>query len=414
MTEDEASAEIKALRDAGNFQQAVETGNRLLETFPNSWKVRGMLAWSVYSYKVKGTTIAGQQPGYLAAAVREIYTLTEHNPYGKISSYVLAVQEAASKLSEANRHALAYELLSEVDRSQLSNESSEFKGKRVPSQLEKWFNDTSKELASLEEWEKLRTICVDALSTDLYKSDEDKLWLRYRLAQATIDSDPAGALDLIQRVISIKNESWAIRLRARCLYNLGQHDQAEQDCRVALGGVNLKTPAFAIKILEDMHNYTEDRETAIALLQALRAIRIDNSWPKKDEYENAATELGCGDASDFPFEETISRFADGEAFRAQKKDATGGISMGKGRERFIPTVLGEGVKGTVVRLLPSQPNVGFAKVDGRGDVLITKNDNSDLNWPPKIGAVVVGKLVEAIDRKKNKKSAKFVDAHDEG
>jgi hypothetical protein len=63
-----------------------------------------------------------------------------------------------------------------------------------------------------------------------------------------------------------------------------------------------------------------------------------------------------------------------------------------------------------VRLLPSQPNVGFAKVDGRDDVLITRNDNSELSWPPRIGTVVVGTLVETMDKKKNKKSAKFVDS----
>ena len=161
-----------------------------------------------------------------------------------------------------------------------------------------------------------------------------------------------------------------------------------------------------------MYNYTEDDETSIALLQTLRAIRIVNKWPKKDEYESAASELGCGDASDFPFAETIARFADGEAFRAQKTDATGGIPRGRDKERFKPTVLGEGVKGTLVRLLPSQPNVGFAQVDGRDDVLITRNDNAELSWPPRIGTMVVGTLVETMDKKKNKKSAKFVNARE--
>ena len=146
MNEDEAAAEIKALRDAGNFQRAVERGYQLLEMFPNSWKVKGILAWSVYSYRVKGALNAGLQPDQLAVAVREIRTLTEHGPYGKISAYVLAVQEASSKLSEAGRHAMAFELLSEVDRTQLTRDSSVFNGRRVASQLEKWFNDFSKEL----------------------------------------------------------------------------------------------------------------------------------------------------------------------------------------------------------------------------------------------------------------------------
>lgn len=410
MNEDAAAAEIKALRDVGSFQRAVERGYQLLEMFPNSWKVKGILAWSVYSQKVKGALNVGQQPGQITAAVREIRSLTDHSPYGRISAYVLAVQEAASKLSEAGRHELAYELLSEVDQTQLSKETSEFRGKRVASQLEKWFNDISKELSALERLEPLRAICEEALASGLYQTDEDKLWLRYRLAISKVDSDPAAALELIQQVILIKNEPWAIRHRARCLYNLGQHDLAEQDCRVALGGVNLKKPEFAIKILEDMYNYTEDDETAIALIQALRAIRIVNKWPAKDEYERAASDLGCNDATDFPFAETISRFADGEAFRAQKKDATGGTPRGKNKERFQPTVLGEGIKGTLVRLLPSQPNVGFAKVDGREDVLITRNDNAELDWPPPIGTIVIGTLVESMDKKKNKKSAKFVNA----
>ena len=58
----------------------------------------------------------------------------------------------------------------------------------------------------------------------------------------------------------------------------------------------------------------------------------------------------------------------------------------------------------------TQPNVAFAKVEGRGDVLISGSSNSSIPWPPEIGTKVRGRLVETLDRKKNKMGAKFVAA----
>ena len=410
MTEDEASTQIKQLRVAGQFDEAVQIGYEHLKTFPKSYKVRGALSWSIYSAKVKGFTEAGNQSRALATAVREIRKLSEPNPYGKISAYVLAVHEAVSLLAEAGRHTVALELLKEIDSTKLMRDVSVFKEKKIPSQLERWYNDLTKALASLEDLSNLKSVCEEALSSGLYKSDEDKVWLRYRLAIALVDTDPASALELIDQVKKIKNESWLIRHRARCLYNLGQQDQAEQECRVALGGVNVKKPEFAIPILEDMFNYTEDDETAVAILQSLRAIRLKNNWSAKSEYEISAKELDCSPADNFDVEETIKRFADGDAFRSQKRDSTDSIPRTRGKSREPEKILGEGVVGVIVRLLPTQPNVAFAKVEGRGDVLISGSGNSSIPWPPEIGMKVRGRLVETLDRKKNKMGAKLVAA----
>ena len=410
MTEDQAFAEIKELRTSGRFNEAVERGYQHLKTFPNSYKVKGGLSWAIYSAKVKDFKAAGGQSAVLAAAVREIRKLSEPNPYGNISAYVTAIHEAVSLLSEAGRHNTAIELLREVDSTQLMRDESTFNGRRVPSQLERWFNDYSKELSAVQNWNWLKTVCEDALKSGLYKSDEDKMWLRYRLALATVDTDPAGALELIDMVKKIKNEPWLIRHRAKCLYNLGQHDQAEQECRVALGGINIRKPEFAIRILEDMFNYTEDEDAAIAMLQALRAIRIKNGWPAKAEYETSAQELECGPADDFKVEETIKKFADGEAFKSQKRDSTGAIPHPEGQRRAPEKVLGESVEGVIVRLLPTQPNVAFASVENRGDVLIAGNNNPKIPWPPAVGTKIQGKLVETMDRKKNKIGAKFINA----
>ena len=410
MTEDQAFAEIKQLRTAGRFAEAVEKGYQHLHSFPKSYKVKGALSWAVYSAKVKDFKVAGTQSSALAAAVREIRKLTEPNPYGNISAYVTAIHEAVTLLSEAGRHTTAIELLGEIDSSKLMREESTFNSRRVPSQLERWYNDFSKELSAVQDWTRLKRVCDDALKSGLYKSDSDKVWLRYRLALATVDSDPAGALELIDMVKKIKNESWLIRHRAKCLYNLGQHDQAEQECRVALGGVNIRKPEFAIRILEDMFNYTEDEEAAIAMLQALRAIRIKNDWPVKAEYETSAKELGCGPADDFKVEDTIKRFADGQTFRSQKKGSTGAAPRPEGQRKAPEKVLEESVDGVIVRLLPTQPNVAFASVGNRGDVLIAGNNNPKIPWPPAIGTRIQGRIIETMDRKKNKLGAKFIDA----
>jgi len=409
MNEDQAAAEIKALRDSGRHADACEVGYRHLQAFPDSWKVRGMLAWAVWSHRIKGASNAGAQPTQIVDAVREVRRLTEFRPYGNISAYVQSVQDAVSLLSEANRHTTALTLLDEVDPAQLSREPNQFQNRRYPGQLERWFNDLSKTLSALQDWPRLADTCEKALASGLYLTDEDRVWINYRLALSLIDTDPSRALGLIDQVKKIKNESWLIRHRARCLYNLGQHEQAEQECRVALGGVNLKKPEFAIRILEDMYNYTEDDETATDILQALRAIRIANEWPAKEEYEQAAKELGCQDPSGFPYGDVIKKFADGAAFRAQRADSTSGGGRG-GRTKASKNVLDPSASGVVARLLPTQENVSFVKVEGRGDVLMTRNDNPDIPWPPVVGQRVSGTLVESMDRKKQRMSAKFIAA----
>ena len=174
--------------------------------------------------------------------------------------------------------------------------------------------------------------------------------------------------------------------------------------------MNVKKPEFAIPILEDMFNYTDDDETAVAILQSLRAIRLKNNWSAKSEYEISAKELDCSSADNFDVEETIKRFADGDAFRSQKRDSTDSIPRTRGKSREPEKILGEGVVGVIVRLLPSQPNVAFAKVEGSGDVLIAGNSNPSIPWPPTIGMKVRGRLIETMDRKRNKMGAKLVAA----
>ena len=156
MTEDEASTQIKELRVAGKYDEAVQIGYEHLKTFPKSYKVRGALSWSIYYVKVKGFKAAGSQSRELSAAVREIRQLSEPNPYGKISAYVLAVHEAVTLLSEAGRHAVALELLKEIDSTKLMRDESTFNGKRMASQLERWYNDLTKELSALQDLPNLK------------------------------------------------------------------------------------------------------------------------------------------------------------------------------------------------------------------------------------------------------------------
>ena len=42
--------------------------------------------------------------------------------------------------------------------------------------------------------------------------------------------------------------------------------------------------------------------------------------------------------------------------------------------------------------------------------MIAGNNNPKILWPPVIGTKIQGKLVETMDRKKNKMGAKFINA----
>lgn len=410
MNEDSAALEIKSLRDSGSFDAAVKVGYEHLKTYPNSWKVRGALAWSVYRGKVKDSNFAATQPGKIAAAVREIYTLTEHQPYGEISAYLSALFAAVSLLEKDKKYEIALSLLDEVDPTKLTTVPSTYKEKRMPGQLEKWYLALSKALAGIEEWERLASVCSDALTSGVFESDEDKLWLRYRFALALVDVDPLAALALIDEVKKFKNESWLLRQRAKCFYNLGRVDEALQECRVALGGINLKKPEFAMKILEDIYNYSDDVETRVMIIQSLRAIRLKNGWPIRDDYEKEANNLGCENAINFPFVETIKKFADSGGFHTQKKETANGLDKDRRKPKGPEVVIAENAAVVIKRFLPSDQNIGFAKTKEHGDVLVKKFDNPELLWPPVIGSTVTGRLIETIDRKKNRKGAKLINA----
>ena len=61
-------------------------------------------------------------------------------------------------------------------------------------------------------------------------------------------------------------------------------------------------------------------------------------------------------------------------------------------------------------LIGDGKNSGFVRCSTGAEYYFSKNDNPTLPWPPEIGQSLIGDVVESFDAKKNKKSARFINA----
>lgn len=405
MTDKEAGAKITALRKSGNALDAVTMGRNELKNFPTSWSVRGALAWALWEAHIKNAKIAGKTDRRIVGIVEEIRTLSDFSLYGEISVFVTSVIDASLALAEAGYSKDAVDLLTHVDITKLTLTKSNMKQngtiRILPSQKERWYLAMTKCLDHAKEFTQLETVCEEALKSDAFTSERDKIWIRYRLGLSRIESNPESALQIFDLILKDKNEWWLHQQRALCLKNLGRSDEAFQELRIALGGVRPDNIQMATNVMINIFELTDDETMKRDLLQALRAIRIANDWKLNDEFEALAKDLACGDPQNFDYKNVIKQYGDLTIQKnIVKKTSFTKAAQGKKLQSELRVV--------VKALIGDGENAGFVRTDTGAEFYFSRSDNPAISWPPLVGAALIGELVETFDKKKNKDSAKFV------
>lgn len=407
MNDKEIGAKITALRKGGKIKEAVTLGRIEFKNYPTSWSVRGALAWAIWEANIKNAPSDRNAINNLVNVVNEIRSLVDFSLYGEISVYVTAALGAASILEESGNYQQAIEILSHVDLAKLSTTRSSMQQngikREIPSQKERWFLAMTKCLDRADDHTQLEKMCIAALDSGAFLNEGDKIWIKYRLGISRIDSNTQSALEIFDEILKTKNEWWLHQQRALCLKNIEKYEEAFQELRIALGGVRPDNIQMAVKLMMDMFELTDDEKMKADLIQALRAIRLANGWKKIDEYEQLALDLGCGDPKDFDFKSIIKQYGDISFQKTLKRNKNR-------KHQAIGKKLESQVSAVVKALIGDGKNSGFVRTSAGAEYYFSKNDNPALKWPPDVGQSLIGDVVESFDTKKNKKSARFINA----
>jgi len=392
--------EITRLRKSAAVKDAVALGEKEILNHPENWQIRGALAWALYTDAIKNTDVGQKKPTIISDAVKRIRNLTSHGLYGEISAYVLATLKGSELLNSVNASNIALDLLSEVDFNQLSQISSRFEGKQVPSYAARWFLAMSETLLKLERFVELESICSRALSSAVFKNEGERKWFRYRRALALETLDPPEAIEEIDRFLESSNDWWAFQVKARILKGLGRLEESESMYRQALGRLSAGDLEFAVNLLIEFSEIATDVEVKKDLVQSVRALRISKKWKNNARAEQLALQLGLADPTGFDFRTALQKYAESSGKISTKRPQTKNIS-----EKIVVAE----ARAVVKKLLDGN-NHGFVTVEGIGDCYFRGVDNPKLVWPPVVGAKIVGRVIESLDLKKNVMSKRFMGA----
>jgi len=394
----EIASEISRLRKSGKIAEAAVLGESALLQFPQNWSIMNSLVWVIYDKDVKTAKEGKVQPEKLPDILRRVEELQSHSLYGEISAYVFTVLELSKVLNDANLHGQALAMLQEVDRTKLSSESQNFGGRRLPSQKYRFYMLVSGLLFDLGRLVETVEMCDEALVSAAVKNEGDRKWFRYRRALALEETNPSEALDEINRFLVNSFDWWAIQIRARILGSTGKSDACLLEYGRALGQVDPKEFDKGIKLISEYALLATDVDMRKDLLQSVRSIRLAQNWKSDTKIEGAATALGLSDPASFDYRAALKRHS---------------IDSPADNTRRIPRVTDqvniviEVALGKVKLLLEGNPQ-GFLTIDGFGDCYFRGSDNPNLKWPPQIGQLIRGKVIESFDATKGRMSNKFI------
>jgi len=394
----EIASEITRLRKSGQIAEAAALGESALLQFPQNWSIKNSLVWVIYDKDVKTAKEGEVKAEKLTEILKRVRELQSHGLYGAISAYVLTVLELSKVLNEANLHSQALAMLQEVDRTELSSESKDYNGRRISSHKYRFYMLTSGLLLELGKLSETVEMCDEALASSALKNEGERKWFRYRRALALEVTNPNEALSEINRFLANSFDWWAIQIRARILGSTGKNDECLLEYGRALGQVDPKENDKAIKLISEYALLATGAEMQKDLLQSVRSIRLSQKWKSDTKIESAATALGLSDPAGFDHRAALKRHSIDSS-----TDSTGGIPRVADRGNVVQEV----ASGKVKRLLEGNPQ-GFLTIDGFGDCYIRGSDNPDLKWPPEIGQLIHGKIVESFDATKGRMSNKFI------
>ena len=368
---------VDELSKGGRHDAAVTLGKSAIELLPDFRPLSGAVAWALYRRDLSTLSdeTTREDRAKAKASLQQISDLTSDEPYGRYSAFPRA-HLALAKIAVKRWPAACLEILSELDPSKLSEESSG----DYPSDKARWYLFRTKALAELGKWTDLRTCCQEA-GERVHMQPKDFIWIRRREALALEGlGQPGEAAAKLKPLLSEMNEWWLWADYARIALAAGQVDEAEIACRLALeerGKLSFRWKTIHTFGRVCMKNHPD---LAAELLLLARNLRKEEGWPPDPELESDWTELG-----------KIVRLP--EKYDEKKLRST----WQPLRERM----------GGVIKTLLEGGGSGFIKTDAGQDIYFGLPKGA-AEAPP-VGARVTFICVEGFDKKKQQASKKASD-----
>jgi len=264
------------LRPAKNVQEArqvVSFSEDALRECPNSYAVRGALAFAVFKAEIQlVNNEIGIDHKAIIAAVERIRACMAHGPYHQSSAYVPALSAAVRKLVDTGNPAARREavlLVRSVDVSQISRVRSE----KYESHAESYFAAASKALDGDSQYrEELIAICRLALQPGVIADEADTGWIKFRLAKAIEEHSPDEALALLDGLTPGARKDGMTTLYVRLLRQAGRHEDALAAARSFVRNLDFGKLEFAHPVLVDLMELLPDGPVRTSLVVFLQHV----------------------------------------------------------------------------------------------------------------------------------------------
>lgn len=288
----------QCLRKLGRPAEALEICREVYRIDPTFDMNNDLYGWCVYDMGIKQQKDGFDEGRFLQAAeaITQLTTHGDFSPYEKAVFAVVHRLEDERKKIEDNKQLSSAEFkqrrnlnesilqwLDHLDVALLSLQSDKKQdGSTFVSPREDWYNSRAKTLLALDRHAECTEICAKALAEIKTPHFGYDVWFRWYGAQSHIAlGEYSKALIYLEYILQQKQDFWIRRAYAKCLKELGQVDEAIEQCAVI--ALSPKGLGFRWEVFLDLGNMlaeTGDIENARLHVLLAAAIRRDEGWEK--------------------------------------------------------------------------------------------------------------------------------------
>lgn len=382
-----ASRYLHCLRKAGYPLQGLSQGKKASSQFPDNIYIQRELVW-IY-YDIIKTFI---QENNLKDATKNFEEMLKLNPDSL--PLELALFSIVNLAKQKNEWQIIMAICSQVNPSQISNESKIINGNKVKSKREQYYFAYIKSLIELNNWSQVKNLAYNAIST-FPKEMNFKRW--YALA-LSYNGEIDKAISELEKIILKDRQEWYLFQDISELY--WQKKEKETALRYAFKAC-LTTKEHNLKVtlyqnIAKMCLEINQLELAIKHIQLSKLIRQQEGWKIKPEFEQLENKIKqkCAENNitfiDYSFDELAKN-----CLQNWRRESYHGLERNQG----------------IIESIPQDKSFGWIRADNGNRIFFMQKQ-----LPPflrKENLKVSFILEDSWDHKKNQLSCQAVDIRKE-
>ncbi|WPF89370.1 hypothetical protein WEU38_03560 [Cyanobacterium aponinum AL20118] len=277
-----ASRYLHCLRKAGYTSHGLSQGKKASSQFPNNIYIQRELVWIYYDI-IKTST----QENNLQDALNNFEQMLTLNPDSL--PLELAIFLIIDLAQEKNQWQIIMDICSQVNPSQISNESKIINGNKVKSKRERYYFKYIKSLIELNHWNQVKNIAYNAIS-NFPKEINFKRW--YALALSNNGDIEQGISELEKIILNDRQEWYLFQDISELYWQKNQEETAlRYACKACLATKEHNLKVTLYQNIAKMCLEVNRLELAVKHIQLSKLVRQQEGWKIKPELEKLENEI---------------------------------------------------------------------------------------------------------------------------